>query len=64
MSFALQNTSCHKPGVAKKDVTKVSPSTALGILGMTGYAAYAGLLNVATIKAGETVTRWAAWSSR
>lgn len=30
-------------------------STALGILGMTGYTAYQGLLNVAKVKAGETV---------
>ena len=30
-------------------------STALGILGMTGYTAYQGLLNVAKVKADETV---------
>ena len=31
------------------------PSTALGVLGMTGYTAYEGLLNVARVQAGETV---------
>ena len=41
--------------IEKWDGSLGPPSTALGILGMTGYAAYAGLLNVATIKAGETV---------
>ena len=30
-------------------------STSLGILGMTGYTAYQGLLNVAKVNAGETV---------
>ncbi len=41
--------------IEKWDRSLGSPSTALGALGMTGYAAYVGLLNVATIKAGETV---------
>ena len=41
--------------IEKWDGSLGPPSTALGILGMTGYAAYAGLLNVATVKAGETV---------
>ena len=41
--------------IEKWDGSLGPPSTALGILGMTGYAAYTGLLNVATIKAGETV---------
>lgn len=30
-------------------------STAVGVLGMTGYTAYQGLLNVARVRAGETV---------
>jgi hypothetical protein len=41
--------------IEKWDGSLGPPSTGLGILGMTGYAAYVGLLNVATIKAGETV---------
>ena len=41
--------------IEKWDGSLGPPSTALGVLGMTGYAAYAGLLNVATVKAGETV---------
>ena len=41
--------------IEKWDGSLGPPSTALGILGMTGYAAYAGLLNVATVKARETV---------
>ena len=41
--------------IEKWDGSLGPPSTALGVLGMTGYAAYAGLLNVAAVKAGETV---------
>ena len=39
----------------KWDAALGPASTALGILGMTGYTAYQGLLNVAKVKAGETV---------
>jgi len=41
--------------IEKWDDSLGPPSTALGILGMTGYTAYVGLLRVATVKAGETV---------
>lgn len=41
--------------IEKWDESLGPPSTALGILGMTGYAAYQGLLNVAKPKSGETV---------
>ncbi len=41
--------------IEKWDGSLGPASTALGTLGMTGYAAYPGLLNVATVKAGETV---------
>ncbi len=41
--------------IEKWDRSLGPPATALGILGMTGYAAYVGLLNVATIDRGETV---------
>lgn len=39
----------------KWDETLGPASTSLGILGMTGYTAYQGLLNVAKVNAGETV---------
>lgn len=47
----------NNPGmpIQKWDGTLGAPSTALGILGMTGYTAYQGLLNVARVRAGETV---------
>ena len=41
--------------IQKWDNSLGDPSTALGILGMTGYTAYEGLLNVAKVQAGETV---------
>ncbi len=41
--------------IEKWDRSLGPPATALGILGMTGYAAYVGLLNVATIDRDETV---------
>lgn len=41
--------------IQKWDNSLGHPSTALGILGMTGYTAYEGLLNVARVQAGETV---------
>ncbi|MYA16484.1 MAG: NADP-dependent oxidoreductase [Gammaproteobacteria bacterium] len=41
--------------IRKWDGSLGEPSTALGILGMTGYTAYEGLLNVAKVKPGETV---------
>lgn len=46
--------------VQKWDGSLGPASTALGILGMTGYTAYEGLLNVAKVKAGETVVVGAA----
>ena len=47
----------NNPGmpIQKWDVALGEPSTALGVLGMTGYTAYEGLLNVARVQAGETV---------
>ncbi|MEM7016971.1 MAG: NADP-dependent oxidoreductase [Pseudomonadota bacterium] len=47
----------NNPGMPleKWDGSLGDASTALGILGMTGYTAYEGLLNVAKVKAGETV---------
>ena len=47
----------NNPGMPnqKWDGSMGDPSTALGILGMTGYTAYEGLLNVAKVKAGDTV---------
>jgi len=41
--------------IEKWDSSLGPPSTALGILGMTGYTAYFGLLEVAKARAGETV---------
>ena len=41
--------------IQKWDGSLGEPSTALGILGMTGHTAYEGLLNVAKVKPGETV---------
>ena len=41
--------------IQKWDGSLGEPSTALGILGMTGYTAYEGLLNVAKVQPGETV---------
>jgi len=41
--------------IRKWDSSLGSPSTALGILGMTGYTAYEGLLNVAKVEPGQTV---------
>ena len=47
----------NNPGmpIQKWDGTLGPASTALGVLGMTGYTAYEGLLNVAKVQAGETV---------
>ncbi len=47
----------NNPGmpIQKWDGSLGPASTALGILGMTGYTAYEGLLNVAKVKAGDTV---------
>ena len=41
--------------IEKWDGSLGPESTSLGVLGMTGYTAYQGLLNVAKVKAGETV---------
>lgn len=41
--------------IRKWDGSLGEPSTALGVLGMTGYTAYEGLLNVAKVKPDETV---------
>ena len=41
--------------IQKWDGSLGPQSTALGVLGMTGYTAYQGLLNVAKVHAGETV---------
>lgn len=41
--------------IEKWDGSLGPASTALGVLGMTGYTAYQGLLNVAKVKAGDTV---------
>ena len=47
----------NNPGmpIQKWDGSLGPASTAVGVLGMTGYTAYQGLLNVAKVKAGETV---------
>mgnify|MGYP001227319279 CR=1 FL=1 len=47
----------NNPGmpIEKWDGSLGPTSTALGILGMTGYTAYEGLLNQAKVKAGDTV---------
>jgi len=42
-------------GLSKLDSGMKQPSTALGILGMTGFTAYMGLLDIGQPKAGETV---------
>jgi NADPH-dependent curcumin reductase CurA len=42
-------------GLRRVDPTIAPPSTALGILGMTGFTAYAGLRNIGKPKPGETV---------
>ena len=41
--------------IEKWDGSLGPASTAVGVLGMTGYTAYQGLLNVARVRAGETV---------
>ena len=41
--------------IEKWDGSLGPASTAVGVLGMTGYTAYQGLLNVAGVRAGETV---------
>ena len=41
--------------IEKWDCSLGPASTAVGVLGMTGYTAYQGLLNVAKVRAGETV---------
>ena len=41
--------------IQKWDGSLGEPSTALGVLGMTGHTAYEGLLNVAKVQPGETV---------
>lgn len=42
-------------GLGRVDPRIVSPSTALGVLGMTGFTAYAGMRNIGRAKPGETV---------
>ena len=42
-------------GLRRLDPTVAPPSTALGVLGMTGFTAYAGLLTIGRPKPGETV---------
>jgi len=42
-------------GLTKLDPTLSSPSYALGVLGMPGFTAYMGLLDIGAPKAGETV---------
>lgn len=42
-------------GLRRIDPTIAPPSTAVGVLGMTGFTAYAGLRNVGRPKPGETV---------
>ncbi|TRW14465.1 NADP-dependent oxidoreductase [Glacieibacterium frigidum] len=49
--FAISNGS----GLRRIDPAIAPPSTAVGILGMTGFTAYAGLRNVGRPKPGETV---------
>jgi NADPH-dependent curcumin reductase CurA len=41
--------------IEKWDTDLGEPSTALGVLGMTGYTAYHGLVNICSPQAGETV---------
>jgi len=50
-SFALSDGS----GLCKLDARIMHPSLALGILGMPGFTAYLGLLDIGQPKAGETV---------
>ena len=50
-SFAVSDGS----GLRRLDPTVAPPSTALGVLGMPGFTAYAGLLTVGRPKQGETV---------
>jgi NADPH-dependent curcumin reductase CurA len=50
-SFALSDGR----GLRKLDATRAPVSTALGVLGMPGFTAYAGLLTIGKPKAGETV---------
>lgn len=50
-SFALSDGS----GLRRIEPTVAPPSTALGVLGMPGFTAYAGLLNIGRPKPGETV---------
>lgn len=49
--FALSDGS----GLRRLDPAIAPPSTALGVLGMTGFTAYAGLRNIGQPKPGETV---------
>ena len=42
-------------GIEKWDPELGAPSMALGVLGMTGYTAYEGLLNICAPQRGETV---------
>ena len=42
-------------GLTKLDANMTRPSYALGVLGMTGFTAYMGLLDIGAPKAGETV---------
>ena len=42
-------------GLTKLDPKLAPPTTALGVLGMPGFTAYAGLLNIGNPKPGETV---------
>ena len=41
--------------LTKLDITQIKPSWALGILGMPGFTAYMGLMDIGQPKAGETV---------
>ena len=50
-SYAVANGK----GLRKLDPTAAPPSTALGVLGMPGFTAYAGLLTLGQPKPGETV---------
>jgi NADPH-dependent curcumin reductase CurA len=47
-------------GLTKLDPTMAQPSLALGVLGMPGFTAYMGLLDIGQPKAGETVVVGAA----
>jgi len=49
--FAMSDGS----GLRRLDPALAPPSTALGVLGMTGFTAYAGLRNIGKPKPGETV---------